>query len=421
LVGRDYYNPQTRSSVTYSVGQPMGALTSWAMLAVTHHFIVQVASWQVQGISPNDPFGSLFREYAVLGDDIVIFDRAVAKQYHKLITSLGVECNLAKSVLSPSGKGMEFAKKYFYQGVNISPTPLSEFASSLVSIPALIEYGKNYQLSFSQLMKVAGFGYRVIGGLNKPILKQNLKIRYLVLSTYLADPHYILKYFKGLKFSLSNVIVLNSMRELVLLEYNKMFKGCHKIQNFLVSMPTDQRVTAQEKLIPGRLFADLYWMINQPIKLKYSMFNHDLWKDLPDIQSSISKAKFQHTLAKILVTLIDNQKKASKFDIADLSIHKREKEVVDIYGRSISPKMYSLTVAYDKIVTRFKGIFNIISSPPEEVTALESGFVPLALFRRLPKVLLNLSRSPFGRTFIRLSLNRLKWFGSFTIILSLLT
>lgn len=27
-------------SVTYSVGQPMGALSSWAMLALTHHAIV---------------------------------------------------------------------------------------------------------------------------------------------------------------------------------------------------------------------------------------------------------------------------------------------------------------------------------------------------------------------------------------------
>ena len=27
-------------SVRYAVGQPMGALSSWAMLALTHHFIV---------------------------------------------------------------------------------------------------------------------------------------------------------------------------------------------------------------------------------------------------------------------------------------------------------------------------------------------------------------------------------------------
>lgn len=50
LVDRDYYYPAygpksapilVAGSVRYSVGQPMGALSSWAMLALTHHFIVQ--------------------------------------------------------------------------------------------------------------------------------------------------------------------------------------------------------------------------------------------------------------------------------------------------------------------------------------------------------------------------------------------
>jgi len=45
-VGREYelkspvYGNHT---VSYAVGQPMGALSSWAMLAITHHLIVQVA------------------------------------------------------------------------------------------------------------------------------------------------------------------------------------------------------------------------------------------------------------------------------------------------------------------------------------------------------------------------------------------
>lgn len=33
----------------YSVGQPMGALSSWAMLALTHHLIVQYAVRKVYG------------------------------------------------------------------------------------------------------------------------------------------------------------------------------------------------------------------------------------------------------------------------------------------------------------------------------------------------------------------------------------
>jgi len=50
LVDRPYKLPKDSGSplksVTYSVGQPMGALSSWAMLAITHHFIVQIAAWE---------------------------------------------------------------------------------------------------------------------------------------------------------------------------------------------------------------------------------------------------------------------------------------------------------------------------------------------------------------------------------------
>lgn len=31
-------------SLRYAVGQPMGALSSWAMLAVTHHLLTQLAA-----------------------------------------------------------------------------------------------------------------------------------------------------------------------------------------------------------------------------------------------------------------------------------------------------------------------------------------------------------------------------------------
>lgn len=47
LVDRDYILPGNEQEgpmvLRYSVGQPMGALSSWAMLALTHHLIVQFA------------------------------------------------------------------------------------------------------------------------------------------------------------------------------------------------------------------------------------------------------------------------------------------------------------------------------------------------------------------------------------------
>lgn len=71
----------------------MGALSSWAMLALTHLVIVYVASSRVElpGVS----------DYVILGDDIVIANEAVAKSYHMIMTKiLGVEINLSKSLVS---------------------------------------------------------------------------------------------------------------------------------------------------------------------------------------------------------------------------------------------------------------------------------------------------------------------------------
>jgi hypothetical protein len=42
-VGADKLLPKD-AMVHYAVGQPMGAYSSWAMLALTHHFIVQLAA-----------------------------------------------------------------------------------------------------------------------------------------------------------------------------------------------------------------------------------------------------------------------------------------------------------------------------------------------------------------------------------------
>jgi len=56
LVGRSYGFYQLgyskyHGSYTYGCGQPMGAYSSWAMLALTHHFLVQVSAWRA-GVVP---------------------------------------------------------------------------------------------------------------------------------------------------------------------------------------------------------------------------------------------------------------------------------------------------------------------------------------------------------------------------------
>lgn len=95
----------------YSVGQPMGAYSSWAMLAVTHHIITRLASLEVKCDN--------FEDYCVLGDDFVIRNDKVADQYLIIMKLLGVEINLDKSVISD--RFSEFAKRLKGPGINITP------------------------------------------------------------------------------------------------------------------------------------------------------------------------------------------------------------------------------------------------------------------------------------------------------------
>jgi len=73
------YNSKGNPSVIYAAGQPMGAYSSWCAMALTHHLIVRVAA--LRAGFPH------FTSYALLGDDIVIADAAVAQQYRTLLPS----------------------------------------------------------------------------------------------------------------------------------------------------------------------------------------------------------------------------------------------------------------------------------------------------------------------------------------------
>lgn len=91
----------------YSVGQPMGGLSSWAMLALTHHWIVQYAAYQAS-VSNGQIW---YSDYEILGDDLVIFNRLVADKYLEIMKALGCEINLNKSIVSHDRPVFEFAKR----------------------------------------------------------------------------------------------------------------------------------------------------------------------------------------------------------------------------------------------------------------------------------------------------------------------
>lgn len=131
LVGRTYtlYSPKKKNQVEsvdflkYAVGQPMGAKSSWTMLALTHHMIMQFCAWELG-------FRNKWEErYEIVGDDIVIFDEALALKYLFVMKNIGVPINTSKSVVARKYPVCEFVKRISIKGKEITPFTWKQFIS----------------------------------------------------------------------------------------------------------------------------------------------------------------------------------------------------------------------------------------------------------------------------------------------------
>lgn len=178
-----FYSVPGASPVQYAVGQPMGAYSSWSLLALTNHFLVQFSARKAGVVGKGIPFV----DYAILGDDVVIGHKKVATSYLEVLAICGVKCGLHKSLLSPNGLALEFAKRTWYKGKDISPITIRDLSASLLTIPSFIAYANNHSISLPRLLKIAGFGYKVLGGLNKPFRKLNRIVRDIIISSLTLD------------------------------------------------------------------------------------------------------------------------------------------------------------------------------------------------------------------------------------------
>jgi hypothetical protein len=145
--------------VRYAVGQPMGAYSSWAMLALVHHAILQLAARRAG-------YARWFTLYAILGDDIVIGDRSVALEYTRIMSDIGVKIGFNKSIVSKN-LSLEFAKRFFYKGSEVTPLPLVGIACAwlgVTGVPEVLKASKDRTgrlPSMFTIMRSMGLGFRV--------------------------------------------------------------------------------------------------------------------------------------------------------------------------------------------------------------------------------------------------------------------
>jgi hypothetical protein len=127
IVERDiYFNGRT---IRYAVGQPMGMLSSWAAMAITHHMIINYCK-------KDKSF------YQVIGDDMVMSSKVASEKYRDICEKLGIEINRSKSVIpkTASDKCGEIAKRVFSSGCEISPIPPKVLIQATEDLSGLLEF-----------------------------------------------------------------------------------------------------------------------------------------------------------------------------------------------------------------------------------------------------------------------------------------
>jgi len=243
LIGRDYSLPKRAqletgySTVRYAVGQPMGALSSWVMLAMVHHLIVQWAAFKAGKM-----WLHWFDEYVVLGDDIVIFSPAVAREYLKIMTMLGVEVGLAKSLVSRRDYTFEFAKKLWVKKRRAFVVPFRDCIVSMLSTETMLEFMDKHQYTLISYLRLRGLGFKTRSKWNANLWTMSARLRLYVV------------YF------------LSSEDFMSWISHKSIFVHYPVTRNILVKMCE-------------LLFADLEALILRLKRTRSSIGNPDVWSD----------------------------------------------------------------------------------------------------------------------------------------------
>jgi hypothetical protein len=150
-------------------------------MALTHHIIVQVAALRV-GINR-------FKDYALLGDDLVIVEPQVAESYKRLISLLGMPYSAEKT--HTSFEMFEFAKRWFYQGHEVSGFSVGGLLSTVRKYPLLVNFLENQASHGWQLsrLQAPAFFSAVIRVVNKrfPVSQVARYMKLFLLLSYILD------------------------------------------------------------------------------------------------------------------------------------------------------------------------------------------------------------------------------------------
>ncbi|CAB42652.1 RNA-dependent RNA polymerase, putative [Ophiostoma mitovirus 4] len=404
LVDRNY--DYQGISYRYSVGQPMGAYTSWAAFTLTHHLVVHWAA-ELAGLKN-------FKDYIILGDDIVIKNNKVAQIYINLMTKWGVDISLSKTHVSYDT--YEFAKRWIKNGKEISGISLKGILTNIRHIHVV------YMNIFTYLQRIPSLNVDIltcVGKLYGYLLIRNRIKSPNTIKRSLYDFHHSIRYSFGLlnyeeirnylhnKFPFDNYYAwperlvhskLNEIFKLEMVESAKSFsKDFMNQSTMLINTVTDNEIMVQWPLYKG--FMNHIEKLKDYIKSKQNQ--HDI--DLLDLMQNLRFQNLDSIVKKLrnsytnLIMLDKFWKSAFNREYRDLeresilTIEKQESNMMSrIWDMALSyrtsPMSYStLTFETDSEFYMMPSIWDMASSSttgpkPFTTATFKTDFVGLSTF-----------------------------------------
>lgn len=80
---------------------------------------------------------------------------------------------------------------------------MRELVSSFYNVTSLVSFANKFHIPLPSLLKAVGYGYKVLGGLTKPISKQNSIVKTIILALSFGDKVKFLALVKELRPQLS--------------------------------------------------------------------------------------------------------------------------------------------------------------------------------------------------------------------------
>lgn len=320
--------------VKYAVGQPMGAYSSWSMLALFHHLIVFMA-WRRSGYN-----GSLL--YLVLGDDVVIANSSIAENYLSILTEIGSPINLTKSIVSTNGS-FEFAKRFVVAGTDLSPISWKEMFVARWDINSLVSLAEENSVKLASILLFLDHGYNAVSRLTAPLneMSRSMALTLLWLSrpgTYLSKMDSFSKWCYSSSFNVFHTLDLEMKplikwgQQLAMQVLRSLKSPSHYLSQYALEKDILRQVRLLsfvglephiEQLIPwlaAMLWTSVFTYYRESMVYDYNAARGTIQRSIMTLKSSLKNSeKALSALDAVFATVFESEKEVSSFDTINLA------------------------------------------------------------------------------------------------------